>query len=908
MSLEMKPITIIIDGTPCTVDGEGKNLLAVCLSLGFDLPYFCWHPVMHSVGACRQCAVKLFQDANDTKGRIAMSCMTLVRDGMRVSIEDPEARACRGQITEWLMVNHPHDCPICDEGGECHLQDMVVMTGHACRRYRFTKRTHRNQDLGPFLNHEMNRCIQCYRCIRFYRDHAGGRDLAVLGWHDELYFGRHSDGPLENEFSGNLVEVCPTGVFTDKTLKAHYTRKWDLQTAPSVCAHCAVGCNTIPGERSGTLRRIRTRYNGEVNGYFLCDRGRYGYEFVNGAGRIRTPLLRSNGAVAVATEEEALGRVSSMLAEGPAIGIGSPRASVETNFALRDLVGPERFFMGIADSRAEIAALMVRILREGPAASSSLRQAGEADAVFVLGEDPWNTAPLLGLTLRQAAMNVPIAAAMKEKRISRWEDAALREVIRHQKGPFFVAAAGATALDEVAMETYRAAPADLARLGFAVAHEIDADAPAVPGLDPGTGERAGRIARALRAAERPLVVSGGSLGAADIPRAAANVARALKKTGRDARISLVFQDANSLGGALLASGGIESAARALQGAGAGTLIVAEADLFRHVDAAAARALLAHAAHVVAIDHVATATTDAAEVVLPAGTFAESSGTLVSAEGRAQRFFAVIPPAEPVRESWRWIGKLARATGRRPRGWESLDAIVTAAEEEVPELRGIRGAAPLSDFRVNLQRVPRKTHRESGRTAVAANVDLREPQPPIDADSALAWTMDARIGQPPAGLVPRYWAPGWNSDQSLHKFQSEVAGPMRGGDAGVRLIEPGPTGSAGYFASVPAAFARAGESLLLVPRCHVFGSEELSVLSPGIRERTPAPSVAVGREDAARMGLREGGRARLALENGVTLEMAVTFAELPAGVAAVPVGLPGVPPLELPCLARAGGAQ
>ncbi|HTP58023.1 MAG TPA: 2Fe-2S iron-sulfur cluster-binding protein, partial [Spirochaetia bacterium] len=165
----MKQFSISIDGRVYEVAGEGKNLLQVCLSLGFNLPYFCWHPALHSVGACRQCAVKVFRDAADTRGRIVMSCMTPVSDGMRVAVDDPEASEMRARVVEWLMVNHPHDCPICDEGGECHLQDMTVMTGHNYRRYRFTKRTHTDQDLGPFLSHEMNRCIQCYRCVRFYR-------------------------------------------------------------------------------------------------------------------------------------------------------------------------------------------------------------------------------------------------------------------------------------------------------------------------------------------------------------------------------------------------------------------------------------------------------------------------------------------------------------------------------------------------------------------------------------------------------------------------------------------------------------------------------------------------------------------------------------------------------------------
>ena len=229
--------TIYIENKPYQVE-DGQNLLNACLSLGFNIPYFCWHPAMHSVGACRQCAVKVFKDEKDTRGRIMMSCMTPAADGMRISIDDPEALECRAGVIEFLMANHPHDCPICDEGGECHLQDMTVMTGHNYRAFRFKKRTYRNQYLGPFLNHEMNRCIQCYRCVRFYRDYAGGRDFNVFGINNRVYFGRFKDGTLENEFSGNLVEICPTGVFTDKTLKKHYTRQMGF-------ADCSIGVRTL---------------------------------------------------------------------------------------------------------------------------------------------------------------------------------------------------------------------------------------------------------------------------------------------------------------------------------------------------------------------------------------------------------------------------------------------------------------------------------------------------------------------------------------------------------------------------------------------------------------------------------------------------------------------------------------
>src|SRR5574339_903335 len=343
---------IFIDGKPYEVDSD-DNMLHFALSLGFDLPYFCWHPAMGSVGACRQCAVKQFKDENDTRGRIVMACMTPAAEGTRISIHDPQAVEFRASVIEWLMLNHPHDCPVCDEGSECHLQDMTVMTGHVYRRDRFGKRTHQNQYLGPFVNHEMNRCIQCYRCVRFYRDYAGGRDFDVFAAHDHVYFGRHEDGVLENEFSGNLVEVCPTGVFTDKSLKQHYTRKWDLQTAPSICVHCGLGCNTIPGERYGALRRIRNRYNEHINGYFLCDRGRYGYEFVNMPQRIRMSHAKSEPpSVSMAAIRPRLEEI--LKPEIPLIGIGSPRASLEANFALRTFVGGDHFFPGIAANEARL--------------------------------------------------------------------------------------------------------------------------------------------------------------------------------------------------------------------------------------------------------------------------------------------------------------------------------------------------------------------------------------------------------------------------------------------------------------------------------------------------------------------------------------------------------------------------
>jgi NADH-quinone oxidoreductase subunit G len=904
--------TIFIDNAPYQVK-EGQNLLQACLSLGFDIPYFCWHPAMHSVGACRQCAVKQFKNADDRKGRIVMSCMTPAADGTRISIDDAEAVAFRKLVAELLMTNHPHDCPVCDEGGECHLQDMTVMTGHTYRRFRFQKRTHRNQDLGPFVAHEMNRCIACYRCVRFYRDYAGGRDLDVLGAHHYVYFGRDRDGALESEFSGNLVEVCPTGVFTDKTLKGHYTRKWDMQTAPSICVHCGLGCNTLPGERYGLLRCVRNRFNGEVNGYFLCDRGRYGYEFVNSFSRIRQPLRRgAAGEPETITRESAVQYLGEIFHRNRqrVIGIGSPRASLEANFALRTLVGPDHFFAGLSERDNGLMATALRLLRESPARTPSLQDVAQADAALVLGENVPNVAPMLAFALRQVILQGEIKTA-GTLGIPRWEDLAVRDsaarfqAVPIEKAPLFICAPTETRLRDVAARTYPASPDDAARLGFAVAHAISPASPAVADLPAETAALAEQVAGTLMRAERPVVISGPTCGSEAVMEAAASVARALRAAGRNASLCFTAPECNSLGLAMMGSaGGLESAMKAIQDGGAEAVLVLENDLYRRADAASVDALLRAARRVIVLDHLAHATTARAELALPAATFAESEGTLVNNERRAQRSFKVFEPASSsVRESWRWLRDIGRASGFAEfTPWRAVDDVTAALATELPCFGAIQGCAPPAGYREVGRKIPRQPHRYSGRTAMHADSNVHEPQPPDDPDSALAFSMEGFSGRPPSPLIPRFWAPGWNSVQAVTKFQTEAGGPLRGGDPGRRLIELPPKSKGAGDQNVPPAFrARDGE-WLVVPLYHVFGSEELSVLSRGVAELSPKPYLALRPEDLQRLGAAEGNDIELTL-NGVTLRLPAKSAPgLAKGLAGLPVGLPGMPAVSLPAWA------
>ncbi|MEJ2210035.1 MAG: molybdopterin-dependent oxidoreductase, partial [Anaerolineae bacterium] len=510
-------------------------------------------------------------------------------------------------------------------------------------------------------------------------------------------------------------------------------------------------------------------------------------------------------------------------------------------------------------------------------------------------EDVSNTAPMLALALRQAARREPMEIA-RQLQIHEWDDAGVREATQLRKGPIFVTALHGTRLDEIATGTYQAAPDDLARLGHAVAHVLDPDLPAVPDLDGDVLSLAREISDALSASARPLIVSGTGCGSEALLEAAANVAYALCRRGRAAELCLVVPECNSLGLGLLGGRGLEDAFRAMQEGAVDTVVVLENDLYRRADAASVHEFLAAAQNLIALDHLNNHTTAAAHVTLPVGTFAESEGTLVNNEGRAQRFFKVMEAGGEGQESWRWLRDLMLAAGREEAAdWETLDDVLAAMTQALPSLRPVLDAAPPESFRLLGQKVPRQSHRYTGRTAMHADVDVSEPKPPDDPDSPLAFSMEGYEGQPPPALIPRFWAPHWNSIQALNKFQQEVAGALRGGDPGVRLVEPAAEGEArAYFEGIPDAFQpREGEWLVL-PIYHVFGSEELSLLTPGIRELSPEPYLALHPQDAAGLQVEAGQDVSIEID-GVRYRLPLKLMPaLPRGVAGLPVGLPGLP--------------
>ncbi|HEY0964000.1 MAG TPA: NADH-quinone oxidoreductase subunit NuoG [Pseudomonadales bacterium] len=876
---------INVDGKVFDVD-PNKNLLEEILSHQQDLPYFCWHPSMGSVGSCRQCAIIEYANDDDQRGRQVMACMTSPRDGARYSIE--KAHKFRAQAIESIMTKHPHDCPVCEEGGECHLQDMTVMSGHTYRRYDGGKPTHNNQYLGPFIGHEMNRCITCYRCVRFYKDYAGGTDFSVQASHNHTYFGRFQEGAFESEFSGNLAEVCPTGVFTDKVFSQQYARKWDLQTAPSVCASCGVGCNIAPGERYGTLRRIVNRFNDEVNGYFICDKGRFGTGYVNSNERIKVSMTRASHDARPVEIKPDDAQAQLLALKGSAIGIGSPRASLEANFALRELVGAENFYSGMSDIEYQLVNRVVDVIWNRPVHVASIKEIEKCDAIVILGEDVTNTAARIALALRQSVKNIGLEMAAKLK-LPEWHANAIKTLRMDAKSPLYIFSPHATRLDDVAKNVHIATAADSARIGFAIANALDGAAPAVSGLNGDEQNLVNAIVADLKAAKNPLVIAGTSSLEPALIEAAANIATALSTPEKKGNIVLTVPEANSIGLALLMNGSNNTLGKALQG-GSRKAIVLENDLYRRAATADVDAFIKGLEHLTVLDSLQNRTGEAANLVVASGTFAEISGTFVNYEGRAQHFYSVFKPVDSIRPSARWLS-----------GGKKIYEVTDAMKGALPNGHLLDNLTPGHDytFAGTNARAPRQPHRYSGRTAMRAHINVHEPKQEQDEEGIMNYSMEGVAPLRDATVFSNPWAPGWNSNQSVFKFQTHTGGPLRQASEGERLLDGNSAGKGWYQPNPPGMNA---QGFRLFPLYHLFGSEELTARSPAIQAKATGAYIALNPADARELGLASTDG--VLVQHNFSVPVMLRDSIKP-GTVGVSVGLNGLNFIDV--LAKAGGA-
>ena len=540
------------------------------------------------------------------------------------------------------------------------------------------------------------------------------------------------------------------------------------------------------------------------------------------------------------------------------------------------------------------------MLREGGIYTPALREIESYDAVLVLGEDVTQTGARVALAVRQAVKGKAREMAAAQK-VADWQIAAILNIGQRAKHPLFVTNVDDTRLDDIAAWTYRAPVEDQARLGFAIAHALDNAAPAVDGIEPELQSKIDVIVQALAGAKKPLIISGTNAGSAEVIQAAANVAKALKGRGADVGITMIARSVNSMGLGIMGGGSLEEALTELETGRADAVVVLENDLHRHASATRVNAALAKAPLVMVVDHQRTAIMENAHLVLSAASFAESDGTVINNEGRAQRFFQVYDPSyydskTVMLESWRWLHSLHSTLLSREVDWTQLDHVIDAVVAKIPELAGIKDAAPDATFRIRGQKLAREPHRYSGRTAMRANISVHEPRQPQDIDTMFTFSMEGN-NQPTAhrSQVPFAWAPGWNSPQAWNKFQDEVGGKLRFGDPGVRLFETSENGL-DYFTSVPARFQPQAGKWRIAPYYHLFGSDELSQRAPVFQSRMPQPYIKLNPADAAKLGVNAGTRVSFSYD-GNTVTLPVEIAEgLTAGQVGLPMGMSGIAPV------------
>jgi NADH-quinone oxidoreductase subunit G len=327
--------TVKIDDIEVEV-GDDSTIMQAAEEAGVEIPHLCYQRHLSLSGTCRLCLVEV---AGIPK--LQTACSTPVRDGMEIITASEKVAKARRAMLEFLLLNHPLDCPVCDQAGECKLQDYVFQYGPAQSRFEGEKRTYPRMDIGDRLVRNMNRCVHCLRCVRFCREVAGQEDFGVFYRGGRKDVGTYVEGPVENNYSGNLVDICPVGALTSKDFRFK-ARVWNTRPVNSICPGCSTGCNVRLWVKGNQVLRITPRENGAVNGAWMCDLGRETHKVMEDQARLKSPMLSEDGKFVPVEWEEARRRVARSLktimeesGPGAIAGIGSSRATNEADYLFR---------------------------------------------------------------------------------------------------------------------------------------------------------------------------------------------------------------------------------------------------------------------------------------------------------------------------------------------------------------------------------------------------------------------------------------------------------------------------------------------------------------------------------------------------------------------------------------------
>ena len=329
----MDPIKLTIDGKEVATT-KGKTVIEAAAEIGIDIPHYCYHQKLSIAGNCRMCLVEI-----EKMPKLQIACNTQAAEGMSVLTQSPKVLAIRKAVMEFLLVNHPLDCPICDQAGECWLQDYYMKHDLQGSRFEERKEHDRKREVfGPNVVFDGERCIKCTRCVRFFQEITRTNELAVVNRGDHSTIALFPDTVLDNPLSGNVVDICPVGALTDRDFRFK-VRVWYLQKTPSICPGCSTGCNVSVETYQNRIARFKPRINEAVNSHWLCDEGRYCFHDLTGGERLNTPMIRQEGGLVPTTWDKALGAVLNGLRGAmPLAGILSGRNTNEEAFLFAKLM------------------------------------------------------------------------------------------------------------------------------------------------------------------------------------------------------------------------------------------------------------------------------------------------------------------------------------------------------------------------------------------------------------------------------------------------------------------------------------------------------------------------------------------------------------------------------------------
>jgi NADH-quinone oxidoreductase subunit G len=653
-----REITIVVDGVEMRA-AEGAMLVDAAKQGDVEVPVFCYEPKLGGpVGACRMCLVEI-----EGIPKLQTACSTPVRDGMVVYTQTDRVHEAQNAVVEFLLVNHPLDCPVCDKGGECPLQDIAMGWGPGRSRVTDPKRHFQKPvPLSPLVRIDRERCILCYRCVRFSQEVAEDEQLQLLERGPRSYVGTFDDRPYIAPFHGNIIELCPVGALTSEAYRFR-ARPWDIEDAGSACTLCPSQCNVKFTVRDERVQRVLARDNPDVDDGWLCDKGRFGFQMFHSEDRITAPMLRRGGVLGEASWAEALDRAADGLrAAGPrtAVLVGA-QASNEEGYLLQRIARRALGSPHIDSRPGRVLDRDLAVALSQPELGAAMGDIDRAESILVIGCDPMHAAPILDLRIRKA--------------------------IRRSNARVVIASERPTALDGGAEETARYAPGGAADFLASLAAQLGRDTGSSP--DPrsaghstdseGYGD-AERIAGELRPG-KTVVIWGERVGhGPDGERALTSlleVAQSLRLSEDGAGLLEVPEATNARG--LREVGCLPTAGPGLAPADAGmdadavkrgliageiqALILWDVDPLRDLpDPDGWREALGASDFTLEVGLFGNASGGQADLFLPAETHAEKEGTITHPDGRVQRLRPSIPHPGATRHGWQWLAELAARLG------------------------------------------------------------------------------------------------------------------------------------------------------------------------------------------------------------------------------------------------------